>query len=150
MFGFEAWRKDKGGNTDLEIEKAVDKLLKEARCDFYGRYGEGHPISKWQHDGKDWYHIPRQYIVPDICKTYQYKKLVEALKGRNMLVLTKDGEVREQTWFGTNSNRPRGISLIKERLYGDDVDKRANSIRESVQDTTIAQYTQIDYDDLNF
>ena len=57
--------------------------------------------------------------MAEICKDFQYKALVANLKEKGLLILTKDGEVREQCWQGGNDNRPRGFAIIRDRLYGE-------------------------------
>lgn len=113
------WLRDKNGTVDFEIEKATEKLLSLARNNFYGKCGNGSPVTRMLSDGKDCYMIPRSYVIAEICKQYQYKKLVKSLKDKEMLILSKDNEVREQFWHGQNSNRPRGFAIIVDKLFSD-------------------------------
>jgi len=93
---FDWWLRDRNGAVDFEIEKATEKLLSLARAEFYGKVGDTHPIKRPAADNQDCFFIPRSYAVAEICKDFQYKALVANLKEKGLLILTKDGEVREQ------------------------------------------------------
>ncbi|MCB6543243.1 DUF927 domain-containing protein [Desulfovibrio desulfuricans] len=114
---FRWWRRDKNGAVDFEIEKATEKLLSLARNGFYGKCDDDYPIKKFTSDGRDCFFIPRSYAVGEICKEYQYKALVTNLKEKGLLILTREGDVREQFWQGSNDNRPRGFAIIRDNLY---------------------------------
>jgi Superfamily II helicase and inactivated derivatives len=117
---FDWWLRDRSGAVDFEIEKATEKLLCLARKEFYGKFiDDYYPVRNIRQEGKDCFFIPRSYAVAEICKDFQYKALVANLKEKGLLILTKDGEVREQCWQGGNDNRPRGFAIIRDRLYGE-------------------------------
>ncbi|MBB5142299.1 DUF927 domain-containing protein [Desulfovibrio intestinalis] len=116
---FDWWLRDRNGAVDFEIEKATEKLLSLARAEFYGKVGDTYPIKRLAADNQDCFFIPRTYTVAVICKDFQYKSLVTNLKEKGLLILTKDGEVREQFWQGCNDNRPRGFAIIRDNLYGE-------------------------------
>ncbi len=116
---FDWWLRDRNGAVDFEIEKATEKLLSLARAEFYGKVGDTYPIKRLAADNQGCFFIPRTYAVAEICKDFQYKSLVANLKEKGLLILTKDGEVREQFWQGCNDNRPRGFAIIRDRLYGE-------------------------------
>lgn len=117
---FDWWLRDRSGAADFEIEKATEKLLCLARKKFYGKFiDDYYPVRNIRQEGKDCFFIPRSYAVAEICKDFQYKALVANLKEKGLLILTKDGEVREQCWQGCNGNRPRGFAIIRDRLYGE-------------------------------
>ena len=88
-------------------------------AEFYGKIGDTYPIKRLAADNQDCFFIPRTYTVAVICKDFQYKVLVTNLKEKGLLILTKDGEVREQFWQGSNDNRPRGFAIIRNNLYDD-------------------------------
>ncbi len=118
---FDWWLRDRNGAVDFEIEKATDRLLSQARAEFYGKISDTFPVKRLTTDNQDCFFIPRAYAVAEICKDFQYKALVANLKEKGLLILTKDGEVREQFWQGSNDNRPRGFAIIKGKLYGESV-----------------------------
>ncbi|MFT4302614.1 MAG: DUF927 domain-containing protein [Desulfovibrio sp.] len=143
---FDWWLRDRNGAVDFEIEKATNRLLSQARAEFYGQVGDTYPVKRLTTDNQDCFFIPRSYTVAEICKDFQYKALVANLKEKGLLILTKDGEVREQFWQGSNDNRPRGFAIIKGKLYDESVPDTMDNLQPTGGKYSIEYQTLEDND----
>lgn len=135
---FDKWLKTWDGDTSFEIKSSRDKLLSLVRNGFYGRVDGEHPVKKEQERGQECYFVPRGCIVPDICPSYLYRELVGELDKLNLLIRGESGKPKDQPWYGTNNNRPRGIFIITKKVYeleSEDDDKGIKDAPE-VQDPT--------------
>ena len=139
-FCLDQWLREKHGGDDLVVLKSVEKLFSLVKSEFYGKYGEGHPVKKTDEKGRTCFFIPKDYIIPTICKHYEYDGLVEYLKSKNLLVITRHGTVKTQQSNGYGGNRPYGIFLISDNLYLEcpdsieDSDNYANGLRRKIMD----------------
>ena len=45
-FCLDQWLREKHGGDDLVVLKSVEKLFSLVKSEFYGKYGEGHPVAE--------------------------------------------------------------------------------------------------------
>lgn len=114
-FCFDQWLSDNNNGNDLIIQKSIEKLISLVMNDFYGRWGDGHPVKKKEESGRKCFFIPRNYIVHELCKGSEYDEFVSSLKERGLLVLKKNGEIKTQMWDG-QANSTRGIIVIIDKI----------------------------------
>ncbi len=133
---FEQWVNNNGSDVQYEIRNIADKVLQFVKHGFYttmyaknqassGANNAGKPVYECCHNKKTCIFISNQYLIRErFCRQEQLYELKKYLLSIHLLLLDNKGNIKEQDYHGNKIPRSRGMFIIIDNLYADDLDQK--------------------------